>query len=525
MKTFAIIVTACFSVLATGCGMLGGSGEYGDNDSRFGAFEIELEERYESRIRRSSDQEYFKFTTAHDGETYDLIEVDVEVESSDLFVKVEVFDTRGIKVSEENASAGGQSVRHEVATLGGTFYVRFSGWDPERERGTSGRYAFTVSNLFANDDYAGNHSLRDAQEIELDVVYEGVLVSELEADFYAFSTAHDAGTFDEIEIDITVDETDLVVRLELLDPLGNIIHHTRAPDAGESLRHTFVTTGASFVVRISGWGLEDNRDHGSSGPYALRISNSFSNDEFAGNHSLDDAFDIELDTIYEGALVAEEEADYFRFASAHTGAEYDTVVIEVEAHDPDLMMHIELYDDRGNLSNLFATASAPGENVALGYVSPGGMRHVRFSGWDPVGDRDHGSTGEYSFRVRNLDNNDPFMGNHRFEHAHPIEVGVSYDAVLLCIYETDWFVVDGAERNATYTVTADPSGTLALRVEIYDSTGGRFESFTPSSHGGEVMATFQSPDDEFTIRFSGWNTAWNQDHGSRGPYSFRVDRN
>ena len=520
-KTHGFVLCVIAFAMMVGCI----ESEYGDNDTRSGAFEIEMDTRYESKLRRKSDREWFKFTTTHGSETFDLIEVEVEALDSRLVPRLDIYDTDGRGVGAANASEVGGSVSYAFATRGDTFFVVFSGWDlsKDEEHGSSGAYAFTVRNLDANDAYAGNHSRDDAYEMELGAEHPGSLVSPLEADYFFFTTDHDEDTWDVVEVSLLVEQETLLARLVITDVAGNPVHISVSEGMGADLSHAFVTTGGTFHVRVSGWDPERNRDHGSTGDYTLVARNMFENDEFAPNHSITDAAEVELDVWYEGAIVAEEEADYYRFTTAHTAYEYDTVVFEVQAHDPGLMVYIELYDQHGNLSNLTTKASRPGENAELGWVSPGGTRHIRVSGWDPAENRDHGSTGAYRFRVRNLDQNDPFMGNHRFEHAYPIELNQTYDAVLLCIYETDWFIVQDVTPGESYQVIAQArSAGLALNVQIHDSRGELIHAARAGSYGGSVVATFTAVDEAFVIRFSGYHIEYNVDNGSRGAYQFRV---
>ncbi|MFW6369567.1 MAG: hypothetical protein ACOC0J_03185, partial [Myxococcota bacterium] len=489
------------------------------------AFEIDLEERYESRIVRKSAQ-WFKFTTAHGEETFDLIEVDVEVDDPDLAVRLEVYDTDGRSVTEATADAAGADMTHTFATRGATFYLRFSGWDldSDEDLGSSGEYAFTAKNLHANDEFAGNHSWGDAYELELGVDHDGVLVTPEEEDYYAFTTAHSAETYDEMIILLAVRSTELRAKLDVVDPEGKVVYQEVAPAAGEGLAHSFITMGdGPFMLRVRGWHPEEDREHGSAGAYRLKVMNAYANDEFAPNHTLDDAQEIELDVRYEGALVCEEEADYYVFTTAHTADEYDTVAFQVTPRDPELTAYIELYDEWGNQSNLTARSPSPGESAGLGWVSPGGVRVIRVSGWDSQRGRDHGSAGAYYFKAWNLDANDPFMGNHKFEHAYPIELDTDYDAVLLCIYETDWFLVQDAKPGQIYEVnTVVPLSDLALHVEVYDSEARRIHEATASANGEDLTTSFESPGESFVVRFSGWSIAYDVDNGSRGAYSFNI---
>ncbi len=255
--------------------------EFEPNDSINEAYPIELGESYSAYITQD-DVDFFEFYTEHGSDTFDEVEIRVTDVGSDLVISVAVYDSDRELVYQSNSRTEGASHTSVLRDLqsDGPYYVRFSGtWphsfdiDGAGDHRSTGRYTFTVQNLNANDEFAGNHSIEDAHPIEPGQNYDGVLVSDHEADYYSFTPSSD-----EMALAVTQAGSELVVGVALYGPNRQILgsQNTNTPGALLNINLNNMDTSATYYLRFSGTWPHDYEvggigDHQARGPYSFSV--------------------------------------------------------------------------------------------------------------------------------------------------------------------------------------------------------------------------------------------------------------
>ncbi|MEX0981278.1 MAG: hypothetical protein WD577_09145 [Bacteroidales bacterium] len=263
-----------------------------------------------------------------------------------------------------------------------------------------------LTGIVQPDDFEPNNSQADAYAIEQGDIYIAH-IAEDDADFFSFSTTHGSTTFDEVEISVTETGPDLKIGVAVYDSNGEFVGQNSANTAGADLTYTLrsLQSDETYFVRFSGtwgdgWTVDGIGDHDSEGSYSFRVMNLDTNDEFTGNHSLNDAHPIITDQTYNGVLVSKLEADYFSFTPTS-----DTMQLQVTNVGSDLIVGIALY-----APNLELLGQAGAETAGATYtLNLNGMNtevtyYLRFSGkwsgktaWTVGGIGDHYNYGPYTF--------------------------------------------------------------------------------------------------------------------------------
>ncbi len=292
MSYFKTIPTSSSSILAVlviasvgllGACELGGSftDPYEPNDSISEAYPIDLGESYTAFISEN-DADFFEFRTEHGSKTFDELEISVTDVGSDLYIGIVVFDSNREIIHQNTSRTKGANLTSTLRDLqsDGPYYVRFSGtwgndWvvDGIGDYRNTGRYTFRVRNLNANDAFAGNHSIDDAHPIDTGQTYNGVLVSNLEADYYSFTPSSD-----NMALVISEAGTDLMIGAALYGPDRQLLGKQQASTGGGllNINLTNMDTSVTYYLRFSGtWGHDYNvdgtGDYRSRGPYAFSV--------------------------------------------------------------------------------------------------------------------------------------------------------------------------------------------------------------------------------------------------------------
>ncbi|MDZ7797032.1 MAG: hypothetical protein U5N56_08295 [Candidatus Marinimicrobia bacterium] len=237
-----------------------------------------------------------------------------------------------------------------------------------------------------------------------DTIYNAQ-IAENDADFFSFTTTHGSTTFDEVEISVNDVGPDLMIGVAIYNSDGEILETNTVKTEGATLTYVLrnLHSDETYYVRFSGtWGgsytVDGIGDHDSEGAYSFKVMNLNANDEFAGNHSLNDAHPIITDQTYDGVLVSKLEADYFSFTPTA-----DTMQVQVTNVSSDLIIGIALYRSNFELIGS-AGPSTAGANYTLNLnnMNTEATYYLRFSGtWgggytvDGIGD--HYGYGSYTF--------------------------------------------------------------------------------------------------------------------------------
>ena len=269
---------------------------------------------------------------------------------------------------------------------------------------------FLLDTLGNVDDYEPNDSIAQAHPITLGESYTAY-IAEDDADFFSFQTAHGSGTFDEVEISVTNVGSDLRIGIAVYDPSGELIFSRTTNTKGADLTVvlTDLQSDDAYYVRfsgtwgITGWAVDSYGDYDTQGPYTFTVRNLDANDDFAGNHSIDDAGPISIGETYNGVLVSPLEADYFSFTSTATDMQLSITNVGNE-----LIIGVAVYTQEKVLLGQ-AQSSTAGANlsVTLDNYTIGNTYYMRFSGvwgsgWTVGGIGDFYNKGPYTFTVNAL---------------------------------------------------------------------------------------------------------------------------
>jgi hypothetical protein len=261
-------------------------------------------------------------------------------------------------------------------------------------------------------------------------------------------------------------------------------------------------------------------------------------DDFEPNNSLSEAYPIEQGVIYD-AHIAENDADFFSFTTTHGSTTFDEVEISVNDVGPELMIGVAVYDSNGEFVGKKNVAT---KGAALTYIlrdlQSDQTYYVRFSGtwggktdWTVDGIGDHDSEGAYSFRIRNLNANDEFAGNHSLNDAYSITTGQPYDGVLVSKYEADFFSFTPTSDNMQLQVT-NVGSDLIIGIAFYRPDFELIGNAGAKTEGANYTLNLTDLNTEATyyLRFTGtWGHAWEVDgagdHYNYGPYTFVLNDN
>ena len=235
--------------------------QFEENNSISTAHAIKQGEVYNAHITEN-DADFFSFTTAHGSTTFDEVEISVFNTGPNLMIGVVVYDSNGELYHKNNVTTKGATLTYTLSGLKGDskYYIRFTGtWDSHNwdiggagDYWSEGAYSFSIMNLDVNDEFAGNHSMNDAQPIITDQTYNAVLVSKWEADYFAFTP-----TAENMQLQVTNVGSDLIIGIALYTPTGELLGNVGAGTAGANytLNLTSMNTEATYYLRFSGtWG-------------------------------------------------------------------------------------------------------------------------------------------------------------------------------------------------------------------------------------------------------------------------------
>jgi hypothetical protein len=253
------------------------------------------------------------------------------------------------------------------------------------------------------DQFETNNSISDAYPLEQGDIYIAH-IAENDADFFSFSTTHGSTTFDEVEISVNEVGADLKIGVAIYNSKGELIGQDGVNTPGANLTYTLrdLQSDETYYVRFSGtwgdgWTVDGIGDNDSEGSYSFRVMNLNANDEFAGNHSINDAHTITTGQSYDGVLVSKYEADYFAFTPTS-----ENMQLQISNVGSDLTIGVALYLPNFELAGQ-GNASTAGANYGLNLTSMNteATYYLRFSGtwgdgWTVDGIGDNYSYGPYS---------------------------------------------------------------------------------------------------------------------------------
>ena len=255
------------------------------------------------------------------------------------------------------------------------------------------------------DEFEENNSISTAYAIEQGKIYNAH-ITENDVDFFSFTTAHGSTTFDEVEISVFNAGPNLMIGAVVYDSDGEQYSKHNVTTGGAKLTYTLsgLEGGANYYIRFSGtwdshnWDVGGAGDYWSEGAYSFSIMNLDVNDEFAGNHSINDAYPISTNQTYNGVLVSKREADYFAFTPTA-----ENMQLQVTNVGSGLIIGIALYGpDFQLLGN--GGAGTAGANFTLNLTSMNTevTYYLRFSGtwgyaWEVGGAGDFYNQGPYTF--------------------------------------------------------------------------------------------------------------------------------
>lgn len=384
------VTVSCEGLFDVGNG-IGGE----QNTSRETALEIDLDEAVPGRFSQGDEEFWYVFDTANQDE-WDVVRFAVTNIDSGLRVRVRVTDPDGNVVFTYpdlwQLDAGANVVR-DLATTGGQYYVRLTS-----QHSQTGSYALRVTNLDANDDYAGNDSISDAHDLGMLPAenLEGVIVGAAEGegaewDYFRFTTKND-GNWDQVRFFVNNQGDSMRARMRLYREDGSEVfmhpaEHQGVADRGANIGYTLATRGGTFTLAL--WG-----SYSTYGPYALTIENLDLVDPYEPNDTQDQAFDLDtLGTlpfvVEDGYIVvgtADGDADWFKFTLPADGH------FTVSVTDPDetLQVGLRIRDESGNQYSGSGQTGMPysldtSDTGVFGTPAAGETYYVRVHGFQRTG--------------------------------------------------------------------------------------------------------------------------------------------
>lgn len=263
-----------------------------------------------------------------------------------------------------------------------------------------------LTGIVQPDDFEPNNSLTDAYPIEQGTIYDAH-IAENDADFFSFTTTHGSATFDEVEISVKDVGPELMIGVAVYNSDGEFVKKNNVATKGANLTWVLrdLQSDETYYVRFSGtwggktdWEIDGIGDHDSEGAYSFRVMNLNANDDFSGNHSINDAYSLTTGQSYDGVLVSKYEADFFSFTPTS-----ESMQLQVTNVGSDMIIGVALYFPNFELADNFS-ASTEGANYTLNLTSMNTevTYYFRFSGvwdggWTVNGIGDHYGYGPYTF--------------------------------------------------------------------------------------------------------------------------------
>jgi hypothetical protein len=281
------------------------------------ASSVSLDETYNAEISTESDVDFYTYTTNHSASTYDVVSIQFTNVGQDMKVCVEILDGNGQSLATAESSTAGANWTYNVTCPGGTYILKVHGNDGFTT--FTGKYSFTISNQSVNDDYAPNHSIETAAEVNLSTDLNGEIVSYDEEDYFVFSNAN-TSYWQQFELAFTNVSSELMVHYEILDSDKNTITDGSG-DKGANVSWKFPTKSGQIYVKV--WGYDYYGD--TKGSYTANLSVTDAND----NNEPDDTFaDARVINSYptgdiSGKVVAE--------AANDNGGDYEFYKVTVKA--------------------------------------------------------------------------------------------------------------------------------------------------------------------------------------------------
>lgn len=277
--------------LLTSCDLLNGifgseTDDYEPNDSLSAAHSIVLDESYTAYIAEN-DADFFGFRPAHGADTYDAVEISITDVGPDLRIGLALYDPEGNRFASQTVNTTGANLTYVLRTpglaSGDHFTARFSGtwgvggWEVGGigDYDTQGPYTFRIRNLNANDEFAPNHTRASAHPVTFGQSYEGVLVSQYEADYFSFTPT----SSDNMVLMVTDTDADLYLGVAWYGKDGDYIGRDTFETSGETgdVILTDLTADETHYLRFSGtdgwpsWEIEGVSDYESRGAYTFRV--------------------------------------------------------------------------------------------------------------------------------------------------------------------------------------------------------------------------------------------------------------
>lgn len=323
--------------------------DYEENNSRIEAYNVNLGSIYSARISEKSDDDWFKFKTSHESNTYDKIKITITGVESSLAIRMELYDISGASLTSVEPKNYGQDVTYTFATSGAEFYLRFSGWDAYiNDHKSTGSYSFTIENLELNDDFVPNHVIDSSYLISLDTAYSAVLVSKYETDCYKFVNPAQ-GVWNSYTITISNVESSLCPGLEVYDSSKDEFrdyYYESSHSYGADLTYTFISKDDLFYMKITGWDGYIN-NYKSSGKYDITVLNN-ANDTNEPDDTFETAREI---TVFPSSEIL---GTIIKTAANNNGGDYEffkvtlngnkKVLWSIDPEESNTELHFDVYD-------------------------------------------------------------------------------------------------------------------------------------------------------------------------------------
>lgn len=327
---------------------------------------ISLDENLDVCLHEVSDEDYYKFTTAHSSSTYDKIKISLTALSQDIMFRLEIYSTEGELLDNYTVDNPGQNLNYTISCPGGTYILRISGWHEvmHSDYGSCGEYSMVVTNLYLNDDYVPNNTRDSSAVIEINENISGVIVSRYENDWFLVQN-DSSEKWESFTFKLTNVSDEMCPYIAVYDENKEKISSEYKESFGSSVTINLVSKSNKFFIHVCGWDEIMHSQNGTSGSYNLEVIDDNLNDSYEPDDSFETSRLIEE---YTGSNIY---GTILTYAANNNDGDYEYYKINIPANtkiswtiDPEASnteLHYTVYDS--NKSYLGSTDGDDGQTL------------------------------------------------------------------------------------------------------------------------------------------------------------------
>lgn len=435
--------------------------EESSHNSQETAAELTAGTAFSDSLISKDEANWYKLTTTEDG-CFTLTFEHDKLGKDNTYWTITAYQSNGGKLKVFRSwNVAGNVEKTTTDALGvpaGEYYIEIAYGGTYHSDST---YSLTANFSAGGWETEFNDSLEDADELELNQTYNGLLHNAEDEDWYRFST-EEASSFSLNFVHDKLDSSNNHWTITVYQETNGKLKVFRSWNvAGNTEKFTTDTLGVpagTYCVQIAFGGY-----YYSTTPYALTVNYSANGNETKNdwesefNDSYEDADEIKVNQPYSGLLHTSDDVDWYKFTTDADG-KFSLRFLHDKIDSSSTYWQFTIYQfDNGKLKK-FGTWSVDGneekyDTCGLGVPAGEYYLEVFYGGY-------YYSTTPYELIVNftaNADNPDGAWEtefNDYKEDADPISQNQSYNGTILNSEDTDWY---------KFTVAA--AGNVTLRFE------------------------------------------------------------